>query len=73
MADMGKTLSVCLLGASFRTSNLGVSALAAGAIKALFVQFPGADLKILDYGHNGHRSQLKVCGKTVLVETVFFV
>ena len=38
-----------ILGASFDTENMGVSALAAGAIKSLFHQFPDAEVSLLDY------------------------
>jgi len=38
-----------LLGATFTTSNLGVSALAEGSIRALLHRFPDADVYLLDY------------------------
>ncbi len=46
----GKPATVCILGAGFGTSNLGVSALASGTIHAALRAFPGAELFFLDYG-----------------------
>ncbi|MGD0792506.1 MAG: polysaccharide pyruvyl transferase family protein [Terriglobales bacterium] len=45
-----------ILGASFETENMGVSALAAGAIKSLLYQFPQAEISLLDYARES-----KVC------------
>jgi polysaccharide pyruvyl transferase WcaK-like protein len=42
-------IKVCLLGASFATSNLGIKALASGAIKSISLSFPQAEITILDY------------------------
>jgi colanic acid/amylovoran biosynthesis protein len=39
-----------LIGASFNTGNMGVGALAAGAIRCLRRSWPQADIYILDYG-----------------------
>jgi polysaccharide pyruvyl transferase WcaK-like protein len=41
---------ICLLGASFGTSNMGVNALTAGTLKAFFERYPGGELFLLDYG-----------------------
>jgi colanic acid/amylovoran biosynthesis protein WcaK/AmsJ len=41
--------SIAILGATFETPNLGVSALAAGAVRCLHKRFPDADLFFLDY------------------------
>jgi colanic acid/amylovoran biosynthesis protein len=42
--------TVCLLGASFGTSNMGVNALTAGTLKAYFERYPNGELFLLDYG-----------------------
>ena len=41
---------VLITGASFDTANMGVSALAAGAIKGTISRFPDASVSLLDYG-----------------------
>jgi polysaccharide pyruvyl transferase WcaK-like protein len=41
---------ICLLGADYLNSNLGIRALTTGAITAIFAQHPDADVKILEYG-----------------------
>lgn len=41
---------ICLLGATFGTSNMGVSALTASAIKCVLNPFPSAEIFLLDYG-----------------------
>ena len=44
--------TICILGATFSTNNMGVSALAAGAIACLLRRFPDASLFFLDYAKN---------------------
>lgn len=61
---------VLLLGASFNTMNMGVGALAAGAIKCIKTSLPQADIRILDYGKRRETYNLNVAGKDVLVELV---
>jgi polysaccharide pyruvyl transferase WcaK-like protein len=41
---------VCLLGATFGTANMGVSALTVGAVKVVMRRWPGAQIFMLDYG-----------------------
>lgn len=43
-------MKVCILGAAFDTANMGVSVLAAGAIRAALHRFPGAEIIQMDYG-----------------------
>jgi len=45
-----KKPKICLLGASFGTSNMGVNALTAGTLKAFYEQYPDGELFLLDYG-----------------------
>jgi polysaccharide pyruvyl transferase WcaK-like protein len=42
-------LRFCLLGASFATSNMGVSALTAGTIESIVHNHPEAEITLLDY------------------------
>jgi colanic acid/amylovoran biosynthesis protein len=42
-------MNIVLLGASFTTNNLGVWALASGAINAIYHAYPQADVTFLDY------------------------
>lgn len=41
---------ICLLGADYLNSNLGIRALVTGAMTAIFAQYPRAEVKILEYG-----------------------
>ncbi len=43
-------MKICLLGASFDTSNCGVSALAAASVKCLTQKFDDAEIVLLNYG-----------------------
>lgn len=43
-------LKFCLLGATFSTSNMGVSALTSGIIKSILYHHPNAEIILLDYG-----------------------
>ena len=45
-----KNIKICLLGASFDTGNLGVSALAESSIKCILNRWPSAELTLLDSG-----------------------
>jgi len=49
-----------ILGASFDTENMGVSALAAGAIKSLLHQFPEAEISLLDYARESKVYSVRV-------------
>ena len=44
-----RTMRIGILGASFETPNLGVSALAAGSVICLLSRFPDAEVFFLDY------------------------
>lgn len=44
-------MKICLIGASFETANLGVSALADSAISGIVSMNPSAEVFILDYAH----------------------
>lgn len=49
----------CLLGASFETANMGVSALAAGTIESIIHNQPNAEITLLDYSKEGKAYQFK--------------
>lgn len=49
LRDFGP-ITVCILGASFQTGNLGVSALAAGSVTAVLSAYPDARVVFMDYG-----------------------
>ncbi len=68
MTDKGPT--ICILGATFSTDNMGVSALAAGTITCLLRRFPNADLFFLDYDKNGFTQQFQLGDRSVSVEFV---
>ena len=50
MENVAKYGKICLLGASFSTNNMGVGALAAGALRCFNRGFPDAEFYMLDYG-----------------------
>jgi polysaccharide pyruvyl transferase WcaK-like protein len=62
--------TVCLLGASFGTSNMGVNALAAGTIKAFSVSYPSGALFLFDYGKAGSTTNVRLGDGTVPVQLV---
>lgn len=70
MEQPEKQLKVLLLGVSFNTRNMGVGALAAGAIKCIRHSHPGSDIKLLDYGKSAETHTLKVGGKDELIELI---
>lgn len=65
-----KRLKVLLLGASFNTMNMGVSALAAGAIKAVKHVYPDADVTLMDYSKEGETYNFRLLGKQILIPLI---
>jgi polysaccharide pyruvyl transferase WcaK-like protein len=63
-------MRIALLGATFETSNLGVSALTAGAVTCLRHAFPAAEVSLLDYGKEGRNYSLRVEDHDVEVRLV---
>jgi colanic acid/amylovoran biosynthesis protein len=61
---------ILLLGATFNTDNMGVGALAAGALTILKKQYPTADIFFLDYGREAIISKIDIEGKTVSVPLI---
>ncbi|MGH7495320.1 MAG: polysaccharide pyruvyl transferase family protein [bacterium] len=63
-------MKVCLLGATFATHNMGVSALTAGAIQVILHRFPDAEIALLDYGKQSSRYDLQAGGRTVPIQLI---
>lgn len=66
----GPKRKVCLLGASFDTGNMGVSALAESSIKCILNGWPNAEVAFLASGREDAEYRLKLMGKEVLIRTV---
>ena len=60
----------CILGASFGTRNLGVSALASSTVASILSSFPDARVFFLDYSKSPATCQVKHGGGVVQVELV---
>jgi polysaccharide pyruvyl transferase WcaK-like protein len=65
-----KEMRVGLLGATFDTGNMGVSALAAGAIKCILNAYPHAQVFLLDYSKESSIHKLMVDDKEVHIPFV---
>jgi colanic acid/amylovoran biosynthesis protein len=61
---------VLLLGASFSTGNMGVGALAAGALTLVSERYPQAQVQLLDYGRSATASKVEVKGKSLQVPLI---
>jgi polysaccharide pyruvyl transferase WcaK-like protein len=61
---------ILILGAGFDTGNLGVSALAAGAIKCALSRFPNAQVSLLDYGKESKVYSLPINAQSVSVPLI---
>ncbi len=70
MNQPGKCPRVCVLGATFETSNLGVSALTAGTIQCILHRWPLAEVFILDYGRTGRTYTFEVGDRQVSIPLV---
>src|SRR5687767_1272600 len=68
--DVQTAQRVLLLGATFATDNMGVGALASGAIAILARRYPGAQISFLDYGRQATTSPVNVGGKPFEVPLV---
>jgi polysaccharide pyruvyl transferase WcaK-like protein len=63
-------LRVLLLGATFETGNMGVSALAAGSIKCILHEHPTAEVALLDYAKERSVHNIRVDGREVAINLV---
>lgn len=61
---------VLVLGATFETDNMGVGALASGAVHVLAKRYPGARIDFLDYGRQANESLVRIEGRTLRVPLV---
>jgi colanic acid/amylovoran biosynthesis protein len=60
-------VKMCILGAAFNTANMGVSVLAAGALRCVLHRFPQARVMQLDYERKGYDFQFGYDGRPVEV------
>ncbi|MHC4118070.1 MAG: polysaccharide pyruvyl transferase family protein [Planctomycetota bacterium] len=62
-----KAMKICLLGVSFETGNMGVSALAESSIKVILNSWPDAEVTLLGTGVSDGERRLEVSGREVRV------
>lgn len=65
-----KRIRIGLLGASFDTGNLGVSALAESSIKVILNRWPKSEIILLGSGYKPQQHRLFVSGKEICVKTL---
>jgi polysaccharide pyruvyl transferase WcaK-like protein len=65
-----KNMKICLLGASFDTGNLGVSALAESSIKIILNRWPDTEIVLLGSGSANGEHHLNISGREVRVRVV---
>ncbi|MFC1794320.1 polysaccharide pyruvyl transferase family protein [Planctomycetota bacterium] len=63
-------MKICLLGASFDTGNLGVSALAESSIKIILNRWPDAEVVLFGTGSTDGEHCLKLSGREIRVRIV---
>lgn len=61
---------ICLLGASFRASNMGINALAAGTLKAFIKQSPQGEMVLLEYGNEQVMFNIEIAGEVFPVRLI---
>ena len=62
-----ENMKICLLGASFDTGNMGVSALAESSIKIILNRWPDAEIVLLGTGSTDGEHCLKLSGREIRV------
>ncbi len=65
-----KKKKICLLGASFETGNLGVSALTESSIKVILNRWPDAEITLLGSGYVPREHCISLSGKEICVKTL---
>jgi polysaccharide pyruvyl transferase WcaK-like protein len=65
-----RNAKICLLGASFETGNLGVSALSESSIKVILERWPGAEITFFGSGYEPGQCRLSLGGKEICVRTL---
>jgi len=63
-------VKVCLLGASFETGNLGVSALAESSVKCILARWPNARVTLLGGGREEGEHRLQMYDREVVLQKV---
>ena len=63
-------MEICLLGASFETGNMGVSALAESSVKIILNKWPDAEITFLGSGYVPRDNHLFVSGKEICIKTL---
>jgi len=63
-------VKICLIGASFDTGNLGVSALAESSIKIILNRWPDAQITLLNSGYTPTEQCLTVSDKEINIKNV---
>ena len=66
----GKAKRILLLGATFSTQNMGVGALAAGALRCLLTRYPGAEVRLLDYDEESSVHHVSYNGEEISVPLI---
>ncbi len=65
-----QNIKICLIGASFDTGNLGVSALAESSIKIILNRWPKAQITLLNSGYTPGEQDLTVNGKEICLKNI---
>jgi polysaccharide pyruvyl transferase WcaK-like protein len=65
-----KKMQICVLGASFDTGNMGVSALAESSIKVILNRWPDAEITLLRPGLKDGERHMKLSGRNVHVKVL---
>lgn len=70
MAPVLKPKNIIFLGAGFTTNNMGVWALASGAIRVALNENPGGSVSLLDYSYNPARYIVEHKGRKAIVQLI---
>ena len=65
-----RRVKICLLGASFDTGNLGVSALAESSIKVILCRWPDAEITLIGCGYTPRQDQISAMGREMCIKTL---
>lgn len=63
-------VSICLLGLTFDSPNLGVQALLDGSVRSILSACPGAKISVLDYGYDSFSRSARFGDRTADIEFV---
>lgn len=65
-----RNMKICLLGASFKTGNMGVSALAESSIKIILNYWPDAEITLLGVGYTPCEDHYFISGREICIKTL---